>query len=324
MVCEKPKLMIKNSANKLRELNTFEDVIYKLYLIRKREQPNESLNLSFLQDGDEIIKIPCGHCLLCRTAEYKEWALRCWLEAREYENNQFITLTYNDENEPNDGVNREEITRFMHNIREHFRRKQNHKGIRFYACGEYGGKTQRAHYHILLFNCPPFGDEKKYKKTKRNHILYSSEILAHLWGKGFCTIGTVTRQSCDYVARFRLKNFDINQNLLFHCMSTQKGIGYDYLVRNLDRIIAEDKIHITGTIESSLPRFYDRKIKELIGQERFEKELAIPRFERARARIAEEMARTGLSEEEIYLNRVEQEKSKANELIKKFNKQGDD
>lgn len=323
MVCEKPKIMIKTKANKLRELNVFEKIHYERYLIRKNDPTSIFAHLDFLHDGDEIIKIPCGHCKLCRIAEYREWALRCWLEACEYDSNQFITLTYDEENEPKSGVCRTEITRFMHNVREHFRRKLKHNGIRFYACGEYGKKTKRSHYHILLFNCPPFGDEKKYKTTKRKHTLYISETLSHLWGKGFCTIGTVTRQSCDYVARFRLKNFDINQCLLFHCMSTQKGIGYDYLVRNLNRIIAEDKIHVTGNIVAKLPRFYDRKIAELIGQERFEKELAIPRYEKARARIAEEMARTGLSEEEIYLNRVEQEKSKANTLIKKFNKQGD-
>lgn len=320
MICQNPKIKIKSKTNKLRELNVFEKVLYDMWLTRKSNPTSTFTRLDFLQDGDEIVKVPCGHCLLCRIAEYKDWALRCFLESREYDNNQFITLTYDEENEPDDGVSKEEISRFMHNIREYFSRKHKHTGIRFYACGEYGGKTQRAHYHILLFNCPPFGDEKKYIKTKRNHTLYSSEILAHLWGKGFCTIGAVTRQSCDYVTRFRLKNFDRNQDLLCHSMSTQKGIGYDYLVRNFDHIIAEDKIQVTGTIVSSLPRFYDRKIKELIGQERFEKEIAIPRYERARARIAEEMARTGLSEEEIYLNRVEQEKSKAYALIKKFNK----
>ena len=326
MVCENPRLMMRDSTNRIIELTKDDKLAYFLYL-QERHINKTAKQPWFLKNGYEIIVIPCGQCLLCQTAEYKEWALRCLLEAREYDNNQFITLTYNEENEPVKGVNRAEITRFMHNLREHFRRKKKHTGIRFYASAEYGKKSLRAHYHFLLFNCPSFGDEEYYKKNDYGQALYTSEILKHLWGKGFCTIGAVTRQSCDYVTRFRLKNFyrKLPKHLQheFHCMSTQKGIGIDYLIKNLDRIIAEDAIHVTGNITAKLPRFYDRKIAEFIGQERFKQEIEIPRAEKAKALLSEEMARTGLSEIDTYWARLEQETTKANQLIKKFTKKGD-
>lgn len=320
MICENPKIFLKDKTGTMYRCSP------ESYLLLICDGKNGYAPW-VVHGGYEVIQVPCGKCLLCRTAEYKDWALRCWLEAREYDNNQFITLTYDEENEPKRGVRRAEITRFMHNIREHFRRKHKHTGIRFYAAAEYGTENCRAHYHILLFNCPSFGDEKKYTTTQRKHTLYTSETLSHLWGKGFCAIGAVTRQSCDYVARFRLKNFyrklPEHLNKEFHCMSTQKGIGYDFLVRNLDRIIAEDTIHVTGGIKAKLPRFYDRKIIEIIGQERFDKEIAIPRTERARAFVEDEMLRTGLPKMLVICHRIEQEQAKANELIKKFKKTGD-
>jgi hypothetical protein len=296
MLCEKPYLAIKNFENKIERIDNSENFFGAVY--RKCRQNGKEILLKF-----PVIKIPCGKCILCRIEKNSEWAARCWLEAKRYDNNQFITLTYSPENEPKSGVNKIEVSKFMHNLREHFRRKYNHTGIRFFASGEYGSDTGRPHYHIILFNCPPYGDEKLFSVNDLGQCLYTSKILERLWGKGFCTIGAVTRKSSAYVARYSLKKLysktPKDKNKEFISMSNRKGIGFDYLVENIDQIIKEDKVRLTGDIFIKLPRYYERKIKEIIGKERYMLEIVQPRFERAKFFLENESLNADLTPDQL-------------------------
>ena len=301
MNCENPKLLIRGNNGKLVELFIFDKVMYLTYYSRLATSPKSKLHKpDFI---DKVIRLPCGYCRACKINLYQEWATRCWLEARQLKNNQFITLTYDNQHLPEKGVNKQDLSRFMRALREHFRRKHGITGIRFFACGEYGEETFRPHYHILLFNCPPFGDEKKYKENDLGQPLYKSKILEHIWGKGFCTIGAVTRQSCDYVCRYLVKSsYGKKPNYLnpeFRSMSKLKGIGINYLLDNLEQIIADDTIRLTGTKRVKLPRYFDKKIKEIIGKERFEAEIAIPRAKKAQAYFESEIVRTNLTGEQL-------------------------
>ena len=61
------------------------------------------------------IEVPCGKCLECRLDHARQWADRCILEASEYDDNCFLTLTYDDLNIPVvDDVNPEtgEVVKF--------------------------------------------------------------------------------------------------------------------------------------------------------------------------------------------------------------------
>lgn len=320
MFCQNPKLLIRNSQGKLCELTKFEEVEYKFYYVKLAIYPKRKIHKTDLID--KVILLPCGHCMACRINLYKDWATRTWLEARTLKNNLFITLTYSDKYLPEKGLSKDDLSRFMRALREHFRRKHGHTGIRFFACGEYGGNTFRPHYHILLFNCPPFGDEKKYNKNGNGHSLFKSKILEHIWGKGFCSIGTVTRQSCDYVCRYLVKSTYGKKpdylNFEFRSMSTHNGIGLNYLLENLEEIIAKDEIRLTGKKIVKLPRYYDKKIKEIIGEERFETEIAKPRAQKAKAFIESEIARTGLSVEAITEQQIKAFKKNLLRLERKF------
>lgn len=153
-------------------------------------------------------------------------------------------------------------------------------------------------------------------------VIYTSDILNQLWGKGNCTTGAVTRQSCDYVCRYLVKSSygkkpqDLNPE--FRSMSNQKGIGLDYLIENLDQIIADDFIRLTGNKKVRLSRYYDRKIKEIIGAERFEREVAIPRAEKAKAYQESEMIRTGLTEEQLNNRQIHTFKENLKRLERNF------
>lgn len=50
------------------------------------------------------LNLPCGKCAICQLRYANEWANRCSLEASNYQNNEFITLTYNNENLPTNRI----------------------------------------------------------------------------------------------------------------------------------------------------------------------------------------------------------------------------
>lgn len=93
----------------------------------------------------------CGHCEPCRANRSREWAGRILLEATTYEQNVFLTLTYNDDHLPPDGSLRpKDLQDWVHRLRKALK----HSRLRFYAVGEYGSQTDRPHYHAVLFNAP--------------------------------------------------------------------------------------------------------------------------------------------------------------------------
>lgn len=148
---------------------------------------------------DLPVIIPCGSCWVCRLEYARQWAIRCVHEASLYEENCFITLTYNQENLPSDhSIHKEEVQKFFKRLR-----KRTGVKLRYFACGEYGEKSQRPHYHAIIFG---YGFPDKVLFTKSNgHLLFRSETLEKCWTKGHSLIGGVTFESCGYVARYVMK-----------------------------------------------------------------------------------------------------------------------
>lgn len=50
--------------------------------------------------GAEKLSLPCGQCVGCRLEYSRQWAVRCALEAKQWQHNYFVTLTYDDFNVP--------------------------------------------------------------------------------------------------------------------------------------------------------------------------------------------------------------------------------
>lgn len=162
------------------------------------------------KDGytDMPMSVPCGQCIGCRLERSRQWAMRCVHEAGLWKRNCFITLTYRDEDIPaKHSLSVEDYQKFMKRFRKAHKGHQalpdGSRPIRFFHCGEYGSKTQRPHYHAILFNFD-FPDKRLFK-TVNGCRVYTSKILEDLWGKGFCTVGEMTFESAAYVARYVLK-----------------------------------------------------------------------------------------------------------------------
>lgn len=228
---------------------------------------DNTLNFKKGINKDNILLLPCGQCIGCRLEKSRKWAIRCVHEATQHAHNCFITLTYNDDNLPLDlSLNKRHYTLFMKRLRKKFG-----DGIRFFACGEYGSLYQRPHYHAILFGFD-FPD-KQFFKYKHGTILYRSPTLEKLWPYGFSTVGTVTFESCAYVARYCLKkvtgdkadDYYHGRQPEYVVMSRRPGIARDWIDEYLTDVYPHDYVVIRGGIKCKPPRYYDKIYDDVTG-----------------------------------------------------------
>lgn len=192
-------------------------------------------------------------------------------EASAYEESSFVTLTYAPEFLPSSGsLVKRDVQLFMKRLRKFFRGER----ISFFACGEYGDTTRRAHYHAILFGAA-FPDQVFRKSGTDGAKLYSSPTLDRLWKLGECLIGAVSFQSAAYVARYCVKKVtgakaeqyyrrvDVDTGELhyvepeFVLMSTRPAIGRRWYERFGPEVEAHDSVVARGR-EAKPPRYYDK------------------------------------------------------------------
>lgn len=177
----------------------------------RRTEAGKSVITFRSPDGPAVaIKVPCGQCTGCRLAKAREWALRCVHEAQCHEENTFVTLTYRDEDIPeNMSLVKEDHQKFMKRLRKRYSGCK----MSYYMCGEYGERDERPHYHFLLFGFD-FRDKYEWSRSGEYPIYRSPSLdgegseLPALWPHGFAWIGSVTFESCAYVARYVMKKLN--------------------------------------------------------------------------------------------------------------------
>lgn len=204
----------------------------------------------------------------CRLDYSAQWAVRCMCEAQMYDENSFVTLTYNDDYLPSDGsVRRKELQNFMKRLRNRMG-----KDIRFFGCGEYGEKYTRPHYHVCLFGCD-FHDKEIFRGSKakgNKDLLYVSKDLGKVWKKGFHTIGRVNFKTAGYVARYvTKKHFGKWKDFMYDGLEPEfalmsrgqkkggkGGIGKSWLKKYWSDCYPKDFIMIDGK-RFRVPKYFD-------------------------------------------------------------------
>lgn len=207
----------------------------------------------------EPFQVPCGQCIGCRLERSRDWAVRCVHEAKMYENNCFITLTYNNENLPaNNSLFRPHLTKFLKRLRKRY----DHK-IRYFGCGEYGDKLARPHYHLILFN-HDFDDKVMFKNGK--FPLYISQSLQELWQYGHSVVAGFSFESAAYTARYCVKKINGanakehygDRTPEFSAMSRRPGIGYEFFLKYYNDIVNHDRVITRNGVICKPPRYYDK------------------------------------------------------------------
>lgn len=252
--------------------------------------------------GDDLLMIPCGKCESCIEKRSRDWAVRCCLEAAEYENNCFLTLTYSPKCLPAKGLSKRDLQRFIKALRNTYG-----EGIRYFACGEYGEHSYRAHYHLIVFNFFPDDAVKEYANPYGG-FYYSSKKLNELWKFGYVSIGDVSYNSCAYVARYcnkKIKNFGrevgVVANPEFCLMSLRPGIGKAYFDKHFESLMATDVIYaqIGDKFKVSSNRYFDKLIERLDPDKLLE--LKKDRISKSNDTVASELLSRSLTSVEDYL-----------------------
>lgn len=226
----------------------------------------------------DFIEIPCGQCMECRLNYSRQWANRLMLERQYHDSAYFLTLTYDNEHVPRHSYIDKEtgevyeslslVKRDAQLFMKRLRSKYYEDSIRFYCAGEYGSKTFRPHYHLILFGLHP-NDLKYFQRTDFGNY-YTSEELSAVWNNGNILITDCTWETCAYTARYvtkklngGLKEFYEIHNLQpeFSTMSNKPGIGRMYYDDHCSTIFENEYINLStekGGIKFKPPRYYEK------------------------------------------------------------------
>lgn len=286
------------------------------YIIWPKD-PNEKAFVSFKEPsestGAERIPLPCGKCQGCRMDYSRSWMARIVKEASCHEHNAFLTLTYDDEHLPiKEYINEEtgelitghpvvraHMTAFVKRLRRTYKYHFGIDGIRYYGCGEYGGRTMRPHYHLAIFGADlgAFNDVKVLEyQSKSGWAVGTSAKIEAIWGKGMITIGELTPASAGYIARYMLKKQkgpavkDVYKSIglvpEFTSMSTKGGVAEEWY--ELCKAELWDKgVVVTpraggGVNRTKIPSYFWKKLETEAGPGRV-RELKQARTIRAKA-----------------------------------------
>ena len=248
-----------------------------------------------LKIKDLDFRVPCGKCLQCRKKRRSDWSLRLEHEYLGSDSALFITLTYGDWSIPR--TKEGYLTLHKKHLQDYIKRLRNDhvkyvtkelkvtkkqvkdvsKPIRYYAVGEYGSKTRRPHYHMLLFNYDianlrPITDQWKNTSTGLKH--------------GYVDVGTVTASSINYVTKYMFKDWGKNDKRVrpFSMMSKGRKFKSDgspnewsilgnYYIKNYGKHHLETEDLSTADINGNIRRLPKAYVQRLFTEK--EKRLEI-------------------------------------------------
>lgn len=192
------------------------------------------------------ILVPCGKCLACLTTKRNDWSFRLMQEWRASTGALFVTLTYHPKFVPDTGVNKRHVQLFMKRLRKVAPK------IRYYAVGEYGTKTKRPHYHLILFGVLDQSWVRRSWKIKGQEI-------------GIVHIGRVSEASIRYTTKYVIQRVESSPEGMsppFSLMSRAYGLGGMYLSDAMIEWHRNNLFNYAQFYEQKvrLPRYYKEKI----------------------------------------------------------------
>lgn len=315
---------------------------FRRFAIERAKNPK--LTYEDLIYRKDVMLIPCGQCIGCKIQKRQDWATRIEMEAKTWpkESVWFVTLTYDNEHIP--GVNHEtgevirgamylrrkkepelainqtlwyeDIQNFLKRLRKAYSGR-----LRYFVAGEYGERTGRPHYHMILFNYQPEKLEP-YSKVKPDEYMVDSRITK-CWGLGIHNLINPTQGGYSYVAGYITKKFDdetlehIKNGLQppFAQMSRDPGLGYKYYQEHKEEIWKKGYIQLDNGKRASIPRYFQEM--QRIEDPRVLWELKKQNQQRAIDKTKDMLGRTDVPYED-YLKAKEQAVKKSRKAMGKI------
>lgn len=248
----------------------------------------------------EHVVIPCGKCIECKLKHSKMWSLRCVHEAQYHRDSCFLTVTYNEDSVPlNNGVRTlcySDIQKFLKLLRKYinnskiryfrlhnipYDKDKDYVKIRYFCSSEYGTQgTIRPHYHLIIFGwCPRPKQLVLWNYGKSGMPNYRCFALERFcWknkdnkSKGMIVVGSATRQSAGYIARYTLEKAYVRPDDFYKFrekegirMSRRNGLGENYIKENFDNVFRLGFINLcegNKIFRYAIPRFYKKWLQK--------------------------------------------------------------
>lgn len=205
----------------------------------------------------EPFDVGCGKCTECINLHKISWQHRLEDEKKCHKVSCFITLTYA---ETDGNLHPDDLTKFLKRLRKAIEPVK----IRYYACGEYGSKGKRPHYHVVVFGYD-FPDKVDFRRDKKGFMMCRSPLLEKLWTFGISSVLPANMTTFGYVTKDMQKLLPVDDGRLppFIRMSTHPGIG----ANGWNRSLTDGKLWHDGK-SIPLPRYY-KKLAEKEGLDLF-------------------------------------------------------
>lgn len=244
--------------------------------------------------------VPCGKCAACLIQKRKDMSTRLALETQVHDDACFITLTYDDDHLPvtdwldwsssdkmlDRGLGElpeptllpRDVQLFIKRLRRHLEYQPVHNKsirdhvdhpIRYFCVGEYGSRTHRPHYHLIIFGWKPSDVETFH--VKDGIVRNTSAQLSKLWPYGFHVVENVDSRVAKYCARYVTKKLTKAPDSHSICpefiLQSVKdgGIGSPWLSRYAD-YLRNGFVNVRyGNLisKTSIPRYFYRRLRKI-------------------------------------------------------------
>lgn len=230
----------------------------------------------------ENVFVPCGRCPQCKARDISSWSFRLMQHMKNVESAYFVTLTYDNDRVPVTqngymGLLKKDLQNFFKRLRKSHDeywdllvrsgrtvRGYKPKPLKYFAVGEYGGRSYRPHYHIILFNARLELITPAWSKVDRS----TGEIIPF----GFVHLGddrgvneASVGYTCKYIAKPKRIPLHRNDDRVPEFRLMSKGLGADYLSVDILKwhlADVENRMYCTidGGKKISMPRYFKDRI----------------------------------------------------------------
>lgn len=228
-----------------------------------------------------MMQVPCGHCIGCLRKKQNDWSIRISEQLKQSPLNCFVTLTYRDDTVPygidsdsgqiRKSLRKDDYQKFLKVLRSNL----NRKGVAspsFFVCGEYGSRTFRPHYHIVVCgaNTSLIESALDYWRDRHGFVLSKDigisqkdrQCVGMYVGK-YCSKGVFIEQSplmVDFIEKpfceashFLGRKYIVDRIEYFSLLSEKKSYpSFDSFVDDFQ----SNFVYRNGDFSYSMPRYY--------------------------------------------------------------------
>lgn len=230
-------------------------------------------------DFHSFAYVPCGKCPACLARKRQEWMVRNTIEFRHATNAYFITLTYGPQFLPVGSNGKPTLVKKdFQDFMKRLRRACEPDKIRFFACGEYGDRGLRPHYHAIIYNWP-------------EDRLDIDKVVAKTWTFNQDSRGIEIRRVTDlravnYTAKYTLKSHDYadREQSPFMLCSRRPAIGSQELAGRAKYESESPQMSYTleDGVHAPVPRYFRNNFKKIMSEDAYARYEAFRRRETKR------------------------------------------